>query len=467
MIRRWLGATVVWLVGLTLGGAGCGDEFTAAPAAPPGQACLDASDCPGLDTGCQRRSCISGFCNAANEPGGAPCDGGICDGAGECVECLGDEMCPGEVCLQGECVPLECTNGMQDGDESDVDCGGSCPGCLNDQHCDDPFDCQSLFCPNGTCQPCGGPGECPDRTYCSEGVCEDLLPNGSICQEAAVCQSGNCVDGVCCDFDCSGACRSCREVDTGVMNGTCAGTMEGSADPLCMATDPGSCGTTGTCDGNLACAFHESSTECAACVDATTFGTGSCDGMGTCVPNATDSCDPYVCGGDGCLTSCNDDGDCATGFCDLQSMSCLGCGADVPPSGVSCPSQCTGGCNAGVCTIDCNAGGGCPSNTISCPATFDCIVSCDSINACATKTITCPANHTCSVECMADGACTSTSVACGQSGVCELKCGAHPGACTNTSLTCGGNACTATCDDGVVSGTPNVACGMACSCTPC
>ena len=48
-----------------------------------------------------------------------------------------------------------CSNGEQDGDETDRDCGGSCGGCSNGQRCMAGSDCQSgSSCVDGICQAC-------------------------------------------------------------------------------------------------------------------------------------------------------------------------------------------------------------------------------------------------------------------------------------------------------------------------
>lgn len=44
-----------------------------------------------------------------------------------------------------------CTNGTLDGDETDVDCGGSCAGCGIGQACQSDSDCQSNSCVAGVC----------------------------------------------------------------------------------------------------------------------------------------------------------------------------------------------------------------------------------------------------------------------------------------------------------------------------
>lgn len=44
-----------------------------------------------------------------------------------------------------------CTNGVKDGDETDVDCGGSCGACENGKTCAENSDCQSGDCTSGKC----------------------------------------------------------------------------------------------------------------------------------------------------------------------------------------------------------------------------------------------------------------------------------------------------------------------------
>lgn len=53
-----------------------------------------------------------------------------------------------------------CENGVVDGDESDVDCGGTCDVCADGRACGDPADCASGICEDGTCvaEPLGTPG---------------------------------------------------------------------------------------------------------------------------------------------------------------------------------------------------------------------------------------------------------------------------------------------------------------------
>lgn len=68
------------------------------------------------------------------------------------------DFCPsGMVCnYDGFCVS-HCDDGGWNGDEGDVDCGGSCSAkCQAGQHCWTNWDCASGVCVNDVCQPVGG-----------------------------------------------------------------------------------------------------------------------------------------------------------------------------------------------------------------------------------------------------------------------------------------------------------------------
>lgn len=67
------------------------------------------------------------------------------------------DPCPsGYTCdYEGFCVP-HCGDGWQNGDEGDVDCGGSCGPCEAGQRCWVASDCASGLCINSVCQPGGG-----------------------------------------------------------------------------------------------------------------------------------------------------------------------------------------------------------------------------------------------------------------------------------------------------------------------
>lgn len=79
--------------------------------------------------------------------------GFVCDGAGECVECISSATCPvGAVCSGGACVSPTCTDNVLNGNEVDVDCGGpDCGKCDVGKVCGLFEDCKSGLCVKGIC----------------------------------------------------------------------------------------------------------------------------------------------------------------------------------------------------------------------------------------------------------------------------------------------------------------------------
>src|SRR5213594_852013 len=69
------------------------------------------------------------------------------------ISCLFDECPPQFYCGQnGVCITF-CGDGYWNGDEGDLDCGGSCtPRCQSGQHCWVQSDCASGICVGGVCQ---------------------------------------------------------------------------------------------------------------------------------------------------------------------------------------------------------------------------------------------------------------------------------------------------------------------------
>ncbi|MDI1445972.1 lamin tail domain-containing protein [Polyangium sp. 6x1] len=175
--------------------------------------CLTAADCPGSDTTCQTRVCEMGVCGVDYAPTGTPlpsqmagdclqtiCDGSggtsadvddadvpidgnactadvctagapsnpplslgtacnqnggkVCSASGVCVQCNTGAQCPSGVCASGVCKAASCADGVQNGSETDVDCGGAgCPACGVGEGCLVTADCKSGLCVSGVCQP--------------------------------------------------------------------------------------------------------------------------------------------------------------------------------------------------------------------------------------------------------------------------------------------------------------------------
>jgi hypothetical protein len=133
--------------------------------------CLTDPDCM-MGELCVERTCRPG-CDSDNDctPLGLLCY----QTGGYCVQCLREQDCePNEDCVLGSCTPAPptpgdgglapgCQDGVQNGSETDVDCGGpSCRPCAEGETCTVDDDCQSGTCTSGACEaPACTPMTCP------------------------------------------------------------------------------------------------------------------------------------------------------------------------------------------------------------------------------------------------------------------------------------------------------------------
>jgi alpha-tubulin suppressor-like RCC1 family protein len=123
--------------------------------------------------------------------------------------------------------------------------------------------------------------------------------NGQSCGAGGECQSGFCVDRVCCNTGCNGQCESCE-------TGACNAVTGAPHNMRAACTGAGSaCG--GTCDGQTrtSCTYPTTSCAAAACNGSVHTSAASCS-MGACTPQTMD-----------CAATTN------TKYCDT-SAGCLG-----------------------------------------------------------------------------------------------------------------------------------------------
>ena len=264
--------------------------------------CLTDNDCPGTTTECGKQQCMSNACSSVFEPKGTAvlaqvggdckinqCDGAgnrvdgivdesdvfddgkectidactvmgeptnepaaagtscatgqmVCDGKGTCVECAFDTDCKvaERICLMNHCVLKTCNNQMKDGQESDIDCGGTdCPPCVTGKDCMMGSDCESKTCTMNTCAlpncmdsqqnanetdvDCGG-GTC---AACADGLKCLIGPDctSQVCT-TNVCQVPTCMDGVQngdeIATDCGGTCGTCPAGSKCMANEDCS-----------------------------------------------------------------------------------------------------------------------------------------------------------------------------------------------------------------------------------------------------
>lgn len=133
----------------------------------------DDTDLPDDGNECTADACSEGNPDYTPVASGTECtqDGGKkCNAKGACVECLGNADCTApETCKNEKCVPSTCSNAAKDGTETDVDCGGAdCGPCSVNKKCLVGTDCQSGVCV--------GP---PDMQKCAPDTCADGMKNGS------------------------------------------------------------------------------------------------------------------------------------------------------------------------------------------------------------------------------------------------------------------------------------------------
>jgi hypothetical protein len=201
----------------------------------------------------------------------------------------------------GSCGPCpSCDDGWQNGSESDQDCGGTCPArCDTNQRCRSTSDCASLVCAS-VCQP----GDCRDGVRngletgvdCGGGSCP-ACDNGTACELDRDCASMRCQNDVCVSAGCTDAILNGKESDTDCGGDECAPCAPGEK-----------CRSSSDCE-SLVC---PASTTCAAasCSDSTR-NQGESD---------------IDCGGPSCAPcaeglACRDASDCQSALC--QSGMCV------------------------------------------------------------------------------------------------------------------------------------------------
>ncbi|MCX4245291.1 hypothetical protein [Paraliomyxa miuraensis] len=140
-------------------------------------------------------------------------------------------------------LPASCSDGAQGGDETDVDCGGSCAPCGDGQGCIAGDDCSSGICQN---QVCLG-GSCGDGIVQEGEECDEGGPSPTC---TAQCTMSGCGDGVLSgDEDC----------DDGGESATCNAdcTVAACGDGVVNATAGETCddqGETATCNADCTAA---------------------------------------------------------------------------------------------------------------------------------------------------------------------------------------------------------------------
>jgi hypothetical protein len=228
----------------------------------------------------------------------------------------------------------DCNDGLHNGDETDLDCGGSCDPCGDGAGCMIAEDCYSLVCDAGACQ---------------SATCYDEVQNGN-------------EDGIDCGSGCPNPCGQ---------SGGCSGDDECADDEFC---DPNGECLPAACDngmrdsaetdidcGGIDCPDCDAGADCNIDGDCTSH---VCE-MDVCVAPACDDHEQNGdetdedCGGScpqcGDSQSCMVNADCINGVCEDENCEAPGCNDGVR-NGDETDEDCGGGCPA------CDAGEGCAQN---------------------------------------------------------------------------------------------------------
>ncbi|HVJ20305.1 MAG TPA: hypothetical protein VM686_33045, partial [Polyangiaceae bacterium] len=278
------------------GSGGSGHDQAGAPS--PDGACDTGADCPGTANECSWPVCHDGSCATLNAPqgtfvhfGDAACFSAVCDGAGElvivvdtnhqppvtddcalracsatgevvvttaplgstcgvdggkycdadgsCVGCLSEVDCDdGEICSQGGCdeASISCSDGHINGDETDIDCGGSCGSCGVGKDCWEDSDCTSQACNYYAPQRCVA-DHCLDQhkdsdetdVDCGGTACAPCI-GFAYCAVDADCTSGECHDsfGFCLPDHCTNQVMDAGEMAVDCGDTGCYGCALGS-----------------------------------------------------------------------------------------------------------------------------------------------------------------------------------------------------------------------------------------------
>jgi hypothetical protein len=347
------------------GGCGPGIECCQMVSCPVGQACRDGacgvipslsddagcsgSDCPGSMPVPLAPTCDDGERNG-NETG-LDCGGSCPIGCAVGADCSRDADCAaGLSCLTGtsQCAEPSCEDGIANGTELAEDCGGGCPGCPDGSPCNEGSDCESQVCgEDGTCAAaaCGDEQQNGDETAIDcGGSCPDNCATGGGCEGNEDCQSGVCGEQGCAE----GLERCCQApaCDDEVQNG-------GESDVDCGTFACGDCGVGDTCQTAGQCSTNLCSNGVCAplpnCNDDVENGTETgVDCGGTCAANCPDG------------SGCNVAGDCQSNSC--QNGTCISCG-DGEQNGTETGVDCGGACAANCPDLaGCNVAADCQNN---------------------------------------------------------------------------------------------------------
>ncbi|MBS3104702.1 hypothetical protein J4234_00425 [Candidatus Woesearchaeota archaeon] len=168
---------------------------------------ITESDGITIDTSLKPLNCTNGIKDEkeSDVDCGSGCD--LCDLNKKCNVNID---CKTNFCHNGTCAAPKCDDNIKNQDESGTDCGGNCKKCANNQACNVNNDCESIYCSFGFCKP---------QESCSDGKlspAEAAIDCGGACPKKCIqgeaCQlNDDCGEGLQCI---SSVCKACAENDS-------------------------------------------------------------------------------------------------------------------------------------------------------------------------------------------------------------------------------------------------------------
>jgi hypothetical protein len=330
--------------------------------------CGEGAPCQGAQD-CASALCHAGICQTPtpadgvkdNDETDVDCGGSKAPACADGKGCLVGADCTSGVCTGGICQAPTHTDGVRNGDETGLDCGGaSAPKCPTGQGCATDADCDNVLCdPNlKVCAPpsytdglqngdetgvdCGGPNA-PNRCPTGQGCAAD----------------GDC-NNVLCDSTTTHLCLPASHTD-GLANGDETGVDCGG--PTAPNRCPTGQGCASSTDCNNVLCDTTTTHKCLAPSYTDLLANGDETGVDCGGPNAPNRCPT----GQGCLAN----SDCNNVLCDTTTThKCLAPSkTDGLKNGTETDIDCGGGAptNAPKCAFGkhCGAGGDCTSAACS------------------------------------------------------------------------------------------------------
>jgi hypothetical protein len=177
----------------------------------------NCDQCPGDDTTCRFRTCAADTCGFGFAEASTTCaesGGKLCDGVGNCVECITASDCPNnDQCLSNVCGTLR---------QAGEPCATDAQCVTNSCSAEDQLCCDSAC--DGPCESCVGADTCGQ-----DGTCAPVTAGTD---PASECSTGACFGGACAD-------GNIVFVTSEIYNGNLGGLT--GADALCQARATAGC----------------------------------------------------------------------------------------------------------------------------------------------------------------------------------------------------------------------------------